>query len=128
DAILALLLLVRHDGMRAWKGFDWSAMDRLHAKGLISNPAGKAKSVVLTDEGLRRAEALFQQMVAKSQGEGWRPSQAWALPRAFSVLSFRRPLLRKQCLAPGWSAARRTQWRGSSMARRWRWTTAAKCG
>jgi hypothetical protein len=30
DAVLALLLLGRHDGMRAWKGFNWDALDRLH--------------------------------------------------------------------------------------------------
>jgi hypothetical protein len=67
DAVLALLLLGRHDGMRAWKGFDWDALDRLHAKGLISSPVGKAKSVVFTDKGLERAEALFEQMFAKAR-------------------------------------------------------------
>ena len=29
----------------------WDAMDRLHAKGYISDPKSKAKSVVLTQEG-----------------------------------------------------------------------------
>ncbi len=52
EAILALLFLGRHDGMRTWKSFDWAAMERLHTKGLISDPVGKAKSVVFTDEGL----------------------------------------------------------------------------
>jgi len=61
-AVLALLYLGLHDGMRAWKGFDWDALERLHARGLISNPVGKAKSVVFTDEGLREAERLFEQM------------------------------------------------------------------
>lgn len=59
DAVLGLLWLTLHDGRRAWKGFDWGALDRLHAKGLIADPANKAKSVVLTDEGLTRAEELF---------------------------------------------------------------------
>ncbi|MGO6908270.1 DUF6429 family protein, partial [Rhizobium ruizarguesonis] len=58
DAVLALLWLTLHDGDRAWKGFDWGVMDRLHQKGLIANPAGKTKSVVLSDEGLRRSEEL----------------------------------------------------------------------
>jgi hypothetical protein len=66
DAVLALLLLGRHDGNRAWKGFDWEAMNRLHAKGFISSPVGKAKSVVFTEVGLRRAQALFSQMFAKA--------------------------------------------------------------
>jgi len=58
DAVLGLLWLTLHDGRRAWKGFDWGALDRLHEKGLIADPANKAKSVVLTDEGLERAEDL----------------------------------------------------------------------
>ncbi len=64
EAVLALLLLGLHDGSRAWKSFDWDAMDRLHKKGLISNPVGKAKSVVLTEEGQREAERLFAQLFA----------------------------------------------------------------
>jgi hypothetical protein len=54
--VLALLLLGQHDGQRVWKSFDWDAMDRLHKKGLISDPVGRAKSVILTNEGLERAE------------------------------------------------------------------------
>ena len=57
DNVLALLLWRRHDGQRVWKSFDWDAMDRLHKKGLISNPVGRAKSVVLTDEGLAEGRA-----------------------------------------------------------------------
>jgi hypothetical protein len=59
EAVLALLFLGRHDRDRTWKSFDWAAMERLHAKGLISNPVSKTKSVVFTDEGLRLSEALF---------------------------------------------------------------------
>jgi hypothetical protein len=33
-------------GIRTWKSFDWAAMERLYTKGLISDPVGKAKSVV----------------------------------------------------------------------------------
>ncbi|MFO1058341.1 MAG: DUF6429 family protein [Dongiaceae bacterium] len=65
DAVLALLLLGRHDGDRVWKSFDWDAMDRLHAKGLISRPAGRAKSVALTEEGAREAERLLRLLFAK---------------------------------------------------------------
>jgi len=65
DAVLALLHLGLHDADRAWKSFPWDAMDRLHEKGFISNPASKAKSVVFTDEGLERAEALIEQMFAR---------------------------------------------------------------
>jgi hypothetical protein len=60
EAVLALLFLGRHAGDRTWKSFDWATMERLHAKGLISNPVSKTKSVVFTDEGLRLSEALFR--------------------------------------------------------------------
>lgn len=59
EAVLALLYLGLHDGCRAWKGFDWEAMNRLHEKGMISDPVGRAKSVVFTEEGQRRSEELF---------------------------------------------------------------------
>jgi hypothetical protein len=32
EAVLTLLLLGIHDGDRAWKGFDWESMNRLHEK------------------------------------------------------------------------------------------------
>ena len=54
-AVLALLQLTLHDGFRAWKGHDWDALGRLYRKGMICDPVGKTKSVVLTDEGWRRA-------------------------------------------------------------------------
>lgn len=65
NAVLALLLLGRHEHWRAWKGFDWDAMERLHKKGMIDSPRGKAKSVVFTEQGLRRSEDLFQAMFTK---------------------------------------------------------------
>ncbi len=64
EVILALLFLGRHDGVRTWKSFDWAAMERLHKKGFISDPVGKAKSVVFTDEGLRQSEAFFRKLFA----------------------------------------------------------------
>jgi Domain of unknown function (DUF6429) len=65
EMVLALLFLTLHDNYRAWKGHDWDAMDRLHKKGMIENPVGKAKSVVLTEEGLQRSRALFAKHFAK---------------------------------------------------------------
>lgn len=61
EAVLALLQLGLHEGNRAWKGFDWEAMQRLHAKGYISHPIGKSKSVVFTDTGLRESERLLRE-------------------------------------------------------------------
>jgi hypothetical protein len=71
DAVLALMYLGLHDAgrlsdlSRAWKSFDWDAMNRLHAKNLIFDPVGKAKSVVLTEEGRRRCETLFFELFSK---------------------------------------------------------------
>jgi Domain of unknown function (DUF6429) len=68
EAVLALLYLTLHDGVRAWKGHDWDALDRLYRKGMIDNPVGKAKSVVLTAEGLAESERLFRELFERSAG------------------------------------------------------------
>jgi hypothetical protein len=70
EMVLALLTLGITDedewgGARAWKSFDWDAMDRLHAKGYISDPKSKAKSVVLNLEGVKRARELFERHFAR---------------------------------------------------------------
>jgi hypothetical protein len=69
DAVLALLRLTLHDERRTWKGFDGRALERLHRNGLIADPVGKAKSLVLTDEGLQRSGELLAALFDKtSQG------------------------------------------------------------
>jgi hypothetical protein len=68
EAVLALLFLTLHDGVRAWKGHDWDVLDRLYRKGMIDNPVGKAKSVVLTDEGLSASERLFRKLFERTVG------------------------------------------------------------
>jgi hypothetical protein len=65
EAVLALLYLTLHDGDRAWKSFDWGVTNRLYEKGFILDPANKAKSVVLTEEGLRESERLFRKYFAR---------------------------------------------------------------
>jgi hypothetical protein len=65
DATLALLSLGLHDGVRVWKGLDWEAMNRLHEKGFITDPRGKAKSVLLTEEGLERSQQLLESLFGK---------------------------------------------------------------
>lgn len=70
DAVLALLFLTMwtdRAAKRAWKGHDYAALDRLHRKGHIGDPKGKARSVVLTEEGEARAEALFRQLFGKTR-------------------------------------------------------------
>jgi hypothetical protein len=67
---LALLYLVAHEreeglGARAWKGFDWETLNRLHDKGYISNPVVKAKSVAMTEDGFLKSKALFEKYFTK---------------------------------------------------------------
>ena len=67
QAVLALLHLntfEQKSGKRAWKALPWSVMDQLHDKGYISDPATKAKSVCLSDEGARLSEELFEKLFA----------------------------------------------------------------
>ena len=52
---------------QAWKSLDWEALSRLSEKGLISNPKGKAKSLVITDEGYRLAQELFEKHFGKDE-------------------------------------------------------------
>lgn len=66
EAVLGLLWLTLHDERRAWKGFDWDTLDRLHARDLIGDPRSKTKSVVLSDEGLQRAEEAFRKLFARA--------------------------------------------------------------
>ena len=65
EATLALLYLGLHEQYRAWKSFDWDAMGRLYERGFISDPVGKSKSVMLTDEGLRESEQLFRKLFVR---------------------------------------------------------------
>jgi len=50
---------------RAWKGFDWDTLGRLYEKGMIADPKGKARSVIVTEEGEKRSEELFKELFGK---------------------------------------------------------------
>ena len=73
EMVLALLWLTSFEagkfGARAWKSHDWEALDRLHEKGYISDPKSKAKSVVLSAEGLERSRELFERHFGRRRGE-----------------------------------------------------------
>ena len=63
EMTLALLYLTTFKdkyGLRAWKSHDWGVLDRLHESGYIHDPATKAKSVMLTEEGAERSKRLFE--------------------------------------------------------------------
>lgn len=44
----------------AWKSYDWDVMNDLFERGFISDPRTKAKSIVLTEEGLARSRAMYE--------------------------------------------------------------------
>ena len=62
EAVLALLYLGLHDESRTWKSFDWNSMDRLYKKGFITNPVGKARSVMFTEDCIKQSERLFKEV------------------------------------------------------------------
>jgi hypothetical protein len=66
QAALALLALARHEGYRASKAFDWEGMSRPHAKGYITDPVDKAKSVLFTEDGARESERLLRALFCRS--------------------------------------------------------------
>src|SRR5258708_25481968 len=82
EMVLALLYLTMFDedqyGARAWKSHDWDALDRLHEKGYISDPKSKAKSVVMTEEGVKQAKELFERHFGSA---GRSARQRYASPR-----------------------------------------------
>ena len=67
QVVLALLHLnsfKEGDGRRAWKSLPWSVLDSLHEKGFISDPATKAKSVWLSEDGAKLSKELFEKLFA----------------------------------------------------------------
>ena len=72
DATLALMYLVawrqkKNFPWSAWKSFDWETMNRLHEKGLISDPRNKNKSATMSDEAFEKSERLFNQLFGKEK-------------------------------------------------------------
>lgn len=50
---------------RSWKGYDFGVLGKLADENLVTN-SFKAKSVVLTDEGIKRAQELQEKYLAKN--------------------------------------------------------------
>jgi hypothetical protein len=67
QTVLALMYLGLHDECRAWKSFDWDAMNYLHKQGMILDPVNKAKSVGLTELGLKESERLFKELFTRDE-------------------------------------------------------------
>ena len=74
EDILALLYLtVFHEKddlpWRTWKSHDWEVMDRLAAKGYISDAKSKAKSVLFTDKVTLRQNSYLKTNMPKRANE-----------------------------------------------------------
>jgi len=73
ELTLALMYLTTfpHAGLhRSWKGHAWEVLDRLHAKGLISDPATKAKSVDLSEDAAKQSHELFRKHFGRASSPG----------------------------------------------------------
>ncbi len=57
-ALISITATTTHGMTRAWKGIDWDLLGEMYERGWIHDPAGKARSVVLTAEGQVVAERL----------------------------------------------------------------------
>jgi len=79
DAVLALLYLTLHEDRGRGKA-SIGTLNRLHEKGFISNPVGKAKSADLTARSLQEWERLLPEALRHARALGW-------LSCRFSVLS-----------------------------------------
>lgn len=49
---------------RSWKSYDFNVLDRLTEKGYITS-SRRAKSVILTDDGLKRGRELERRLLSK---------------------------------------------------------------
>ena len=70
EVALAILWLGAHGDRhitRVWKQMDWDLTDLLYENGWITDPKTKAKSVMLTEDGERLAEELFQKHFSVSK-------------------------------------------------------------
>ena len=65
NTALALLYLTLYDKCRVWKQVDWEVLNRLHEKGLISDPVNKSKSVIFTEDGLEQSQLLYRKLFGK---------------------------------------------------------------
>jgi len=85
DLVLALLWFnsseTEFGSHSAWKSLPWDALDRLHARGMISEPRRKSYSVALDDKAWERGKAVFEQWfgapapAAASAGTGKRANK-----------------------------------------------------
>ena len=69
EIVLALLHLTSFkegEIRRSWKSYDWNVLDRLHEKGFISDPKTKAKSVILSDEGVQQVKLVIKKYFSQA--------------------------------------------------------------
>jgi len=65
-AVIALLYLgLNRDLGRAWKSFDWAAMNRLFEAELISDPKSKNKTIFFTEKGEAEAKQHLKDLFGK---------------------------------------------------------------
>lgn len=63
EMTMALIFLVttrEGEGGRAWKGFDWKILERLHQRGWLAQPQIKSLSLEITAEGMAKGQECFE--------------------------------------------------------------------
>lgn len=70
EVVLALLAVHLFNTNSSWKGYDFDTINRLHDAGYIFSPAGKQKSVQLTEEGMARGLELAKQIFGGTEADG----------------------------------------------------------
>ncbi len=71
EMVLALLYLTsftERGVTRAWKGQDWDVLNRLHEKGLISDPKSKGQIRILSEAAAKESARLFWKYFASNDG------------------------------------------------------------
>ena len=69
EAVIGLLYLTMFEASgvtRAWKGHDWAVLNRLHEQGYLFDPRNKARSVILTDDGKKRAKETCMRLFGRT--------------------------------------------------------------
>ena len=65
-ALMYLTVYSEDGAAKTWKGYEWETLGRLHKANLIHDPLGKAKSVMMTEEGKKLCQELFSKHFSKS--------------------------------------------------------------
>jgi hypothetical protein len=112
EVALVLLSLTLHEHVgatRAWKSLDWDLLDALHRRGWISDPASKAKSVVVTAEGQAAARDLLERHFGAA-GSRSRVAGGWSPAGSQETRAEAEPARSRDLVVGTWEITRMELW------------------